>query len=421
MWFVKVWSDLIHTSQLCPTPTDSLEKWLRLLCHLKTVSAKSDSYIVGGAIRDLLLWHEPNDIDIATNVPMNLLEEAFETHDIGSNKEFWILVIKFEGEWFEVAQFRSESDCDGRYPWSVVFEDSIEKDLSRRDFTCNAMAMDSDCNIIDPHGWWSDINRWVLRFVGNAEERVAEDKLRVLRAMRFASRFWRAMDKDMKHELRDADLEWVSIERVIGEMKKCSSYGSTKLKWFCQMMWYFWFRHLLPHDCDFSMLSHVKSKQFVVHVCCMMSKAWPDTWRLEKMKLSTKEVKIIMFWLCNFRKFRDFPEMDLYDVAILERNDLSRVVHQINKSDPRYKETRLAIEKKMSILESTNLDWALENYNWNRIQENVSNIREKRHIGDIKERLHRYIVNHIKQVTKNRVLLFINKRYETVYLSTQKS
>ncbi len=101
---------------------------------IKRLREHGDTYIVGGAVRDVVLGKDPNDIDIATNVPMETIEGMFETFDIGKNKDFGIVVVKQDGYDFEVAQFRSDGQyIDGRRPETVKIEKSFKQDASRRD------------------------------------------------------------------------------------------------------------------------------------------------------------------------------------------------------------------------------------------------------------------------------------------------
>jgi tRNA nucleotidyltransferase (CCA-adding enzyme) len=109
--------------------------------------------IVGGAVRDLIIDREINDIDIATNMPMDELERLFNCHDIGKSKDFGLVTVTFSGSQFEVAQFRADGKySDGRRPDSVKIVKDFKTDASRRDFTINALGLDSDGNVIDHFG-----------------------------------------------------------------------------------------------------------------------------------------------------------------------------------------------------------------------------------------------------------------------------
>ncbi len=181
------------------------------------------TYIVWGAVRDIVMGKVPKDVDLATNVPISDICHRFETHDIGKNKDFGIVVVIYKWFHFEVAHFRKDGKySDSRRPDSVQLIDDLYEDLARRDFTMNAMAYDGE-NIIDPYNWKQDIKKWIIRFVWNPNDRITEDNLRVLRAYRFAARY----NFDIADELvmKWYSLLWVAQERVTDELKKVASYG----------------------------------------------------------------------------------------------------------------------------------------------------------------------------------------------------
>jgi len=162
-----------------------MDKALRLLKEI--ISLGYDTYIVGGAPRDIIMGSPISDIDIATNCPMNILQDKFITYNIGQSKDFGILVVLYEETPYEVAQFRTESDYNGYRPGKVTTVSNIKDDVKRRDFTINAMAIDIDGEIIDLVGGVKDIKRKLIRTVGMPEDRFNEDYVRMIRAARFAS------------------------------------------------------------------------------------------------------------------------------------------------------------------------------------------------------------------------------------------
>ena len=186
-----------------------------------------EAYIVGGAVRDIALGFSPKDIDIATNMPMETIMETFnQTYDIGKSKEFGILVVRMSGFNFEVSQFREERDyTDGRRPDAVTLTNDITADLSRRDFTINAMAIDVNENIIDPFGGYSDIHDRLVRAVGNAEERFSEDYLRMLRAIRFASRLDFNLDIESECAIINnrENIRNIATERIYDELMRMAN------------------------------------------------------------------------------------------------------------------------------------------------------------------------------------------------------
>jgi len=181
------------------------------------------TYIVGGCVRDLLMGKTPHDIDIATNMPIDVIKQHYNTIEYGGGERHGTVIVHHQGEDYELTQFRSESTySDNRRPDEVVFVDSFKEDSLRRDFTINAMGIDCDGNVIDYHGGLDDIERKIIRTVGSPEDRFAEDSLRILRAARFASRLKFEIDIDTRNAMTKlADtVNNVSDERIRDEFCK---------------------------------------------------------------------------------------------------------------------------------------------------------------------------------------------------------
>ena len=157
-------------------------------------AAGYEAYVVGGAVRDLLLGLEPGDYDIATDGRPEQIAAVLRNADyllvekLGEN--FGVVVAVTEGRSLEIATFRNERYAygqDAHRPAEVWFCDTLKEDLSRRDFTVNAMAMDSRGKLYDYYGGQEDLQAKVLRTVGNPRKRFAEDALRMYRACRFVA------------------------------------------------------------------------------------------------------------------------------------------------------------------------------------------------------------------------------------------
>jgi tRNA nucleotidyltransferase/poly(A) polymerase len=145
-------------------------------------------YLVGGAVRDLLRGGRAKDWDLATGaLPEEVI--AMFRRVVPTGIKHGTVTVHYRGREFEVTTFRAESSySDGRRPDKVEFGVSVEEDLSRRDFTMNAMAYKLPSGpLTDPFGGKEDIKAGLIRCVGKAEERFAEDGLRPMRALRFAS------------------------------------------------------------------------------------------------------------------------------------------------------------------------------------------------------------------------------------------
>lgn len=182
-------------------------------------------YVVGGAVRDAILGKQPKDFDLATDAVPDKVEEimakaGFRTLPTG--KAFGVInAFTNQGE-YEIATFREDSSTgDGRRPDSVSFT-NIEGDVKRRDLTINALFYDIDTQeVVDLVGGVNDLKNGVVRTVGSPEERFNEDRLRILRAVRFAGRFGSNLDPAVDAALmKDASLEGISGERIRDEFLK---------------------------------------------------------------------------------------------------------------------------------------------------------------------------------------------------------
>lgn len=183
-----------------------------------------EAWIVGGAVRDAWLHKNIHDIDITCSARPEEIEEVFsdcKTIDVG--KSFGTIRVIWKGEVYELTSFRSEEGYrDGRHPDRVYYAKTIEEDLSRRDFTINAMAFNPNRGILDIFNGRADYENGILRAVGHADERISEDGLRMLRAVRFAGRFGLELDRGLEQSIMDRkhQIKRISIERCMDEINK---------------------------------------------------------------------------------------------------------------------------------------------------------------------------------------------------------
>lgn len=181
-----------------------------------------EAYFVGGCVRDTLLGYTPKDIDITTNALPEDIERLFEK-TIPTGKDYGTITVVEDGEAFEVTTFRLESDYDGRRPKVVAYAKTLQEDLKRRDFTINAMAMTTDGAVIDYFDGKKDLQNGILRFVGDAAERIREDKIRILRYVRFMCEYnlkEPAESIEKLKELRVVNIGNLSAERIRDEFNK---------------------------------------------------------------------------------------------------------------------------------------------------------------------------------------------------------
>ncbi|SVB08549.1 uncharacterized protein METZ01_LOCUS161403 [marine metagenome] len=186
------------------------------------------AWIVGGWVREAASGRHETDVDIATTLLPAEVKELFP-RSLMVGEKYGTVIVRLDegvsdGTW-EVTTLRSEGSYgDGRRPDQVEFGQSIEDDLARRDFTINAMAIDSDGNVIDPFDGMADLRAGVLRAVGEASERLGEDGLRIMRAYRFldSAGNMRSMESSLRSAVTEnlRMLDVVSRERIGMEMER---------------------------------------------------------------------------------------------------------------------------------------------------------------------------------------------------------
>ena len=186
-------------------------------------SAGFSAYAVGGAVRDSIMGVQANDWDITTSaLPQEVKAVFSQLPVIETGIKHGTVSVILDGEQFEVTTFRTESGySDHRHPDSVSFSNNIEDDLSRRDFTMNAIAY-SERGFVDTFGGMADIKAGIIRCVGDPETRFNEDALRILRAARFSSVLGFEIEEKTKSAMRKCKglLKNVSAERIFVELKK---------------------------------------------------------------------------------------------------------------------------------------------------------------------------------------------------------
>ncbi|OQA82095.1 MAG: CCA-adding enzyme [Lentisphaerae bacterium ADurb.Bin242] len=182
-----------------------------------------EAYLVGGAVRDLVLGKTPEDYDVTTSAHPEQVTALFE-HSIPVGAAFGVVTVVANSMNFEVATFREERDYeDGRRPGTLRYSRTPEEDVARRDFTVNALLFDPEKSlVIDFVGGLADLRRSVLRTIGDARTRFSEDYLRMLRAVRFAVRFRFELEKETAAAIRELShkLVFLSAERVRDELTR---------------------------------------------------------------------------------------------------------------------------------------------------------------------------------------------------------
>ncbi len=205
---------------------------------LEQLNKNGNGFLVGGAVRDLIMRRDPGDYDFATDIEYSRLKKIFADYspkEVGAH--FGILLIKVNGKSYEIARFRKEKGVyNSRHPKEIKFIDNIDEDLARRDFTMNALAYSEKIGVIDLYGGKTDIKNGIIRFVGDPNLRIEEDALRIMRAFRFISKLGFILDKktaEAIHKKRKF-LNKISKERIFDELSKIL-LGSYAKKALCEM------------------------------------------------------------------------------------------------------------------------------------------------------------------------------------------
>jgi poly(A) polymerase len=203
--------------------------------------AGHQAYFVGGCVRDILLHREPADYDVATDATPERVERIFP-NSLTVGAKFGVVVVvqepdlsndaKAPSAMVEVATFRSDVGySDGRHPDQVVYASTPQEDVQRRDFTINGLLLDPQTNeILDFVGGRDDLRAGIIRAIGRPEERFREDKLRMLRAIRFAARFGYAIEPETMRaiQLLAPEIQQVSAERLRDELTKLLTEGAAR-------------------------------------------------------------------------------------------------------------------------------------------------------------------------------------------------
>lgn len=186
------------------------------------IQAGYEAYAVGGCIRDSILDRIPDDWDITTSATPYQVKKLFK-RTIDTGIQHGTVTVMLDKEGFEVTTYRIDGEYeDARHPKEVIFTGSLIEDLKRRDFTINAMAYNEEAGLVDIFEGMKDIERKVIRCVGNPKERFAEDALRMMRAVRFSAQLGYDIEEETLAAVKELspNLMHISAERIQTELVK---------------------------------------------------------------------------------------------------------------------------------------------------------------------------------------------------------
>lgn len=255
-----------------------------------------EAYFVGGCVRDYLLNDDFSDIDITTNALPDEVKQIFRK-SIDTGIQHGTVTILINGDSFEVTTFRTEDDyIDHRTPEKVEFVSDLKEDLDRRDFTINAMALDSKGELYDYHCGEKDLRNKIIKTVNNPNERFFEDALRMLRAFRFSSKLGFEIEENtLKAIKNNAELiKFVSIERIVNEFRKLltgkGNKRSLELLLDSKLNNYIPFLDEISKIIDFSNYTFCQSLYILSKINDISFE------KLKELKLSNKEIKQVKIY-----------------------------------------------------------------------------------------------------------------------------
>lgn len=224
-WYIG--EELINTALFHQTGKMSNRKQIQLPEDVKQIirtiiQAGYEAYAVGGCIRDSLLGRTPEDYDITTSAQPLQIKELF-VHTIDTGIKHGTVTVMLHGTGYEVTTYRIDGEYeDCRHPKEVIFTSNLIEDLKRRDFTINAMAYNDEYGLVDPFDGEGDLQRKMIRCVGNPVERFTEDALRIMRAVRFSAQLGYEIEEQTKSaiHLLAPNLRNISAERIQVELVK---------------------------------------------------------------------------------------------------------------------------------------------------------------------------------------------------------
>ena len=277
------------------------------------------AYAVGGAVRDSLLGREPSDWDVTTSAkPEETLEVFKDLHTIPTGIKHGTITVLMDADDkqipIEITTYRIDGEYrDSRHPESVSFSNDVRDDLSRRDFTVNAMAFNEKTGIIDAFGGKNDIENRIIRAVGDPPTRFSEDALRILRAFRFSSQLgFEIEEKTLAGAKKCAPLlKNIARERIGVEFKKllsCTDPTYSLEKMVECDVWQNIFEVPAPDIQTISKITRLQSESFATRLAFIVnnySENEKETF-LNSLRLSNNEKKLVLR-LCNIKNF-DVPQ-----------------------------------------------------------------------------------------------------------------
>ncbi len=321
------------------------------------------AYIVGGWVRDYLMDHPSDDIDIATNAAPNVIQKIFpKTISVGI--QFGIIIVVEQDHQYELATFRQDQEyLDGRRPKGIKFCDA-EQDAMRRDFTINGLFYDPiKDSIYDFVSGKKDIKLKLIRAIGDPKKRFSEDKLRMIRAIRYAARFGFSIESSTARAIKENAKNLfpsVAIERIYSELQKMSAFPNFHIA-LIELHKFGLIQELFPHTKDLSheaLSCRVQRIPYFPSSSPVISKVLElfTVGELKKpltlfkyLKLSKKEQNFANYYLSTKHILFDPIDIDRYEWAHIAANQWFHVVVSICSTYYESNEKALFLSKYTSL------------------------------------------------------------------------
>ncbi len=284
-----------------------------------------EAYLVGGCVRDSILKRPFFDYDITTNALPTEVKEVFKNFKtIDTGIKHGTVTVIIEKLPIEITTYRIDGEySDKRHPDKVEFSQNLKDDLSRRDFTMNAVCYNGE--YIDLFGGIEDITNRMIKCVGDPSKRFTEDALRILRALRFSS----CLGFDIEEKTSDAITECthllknVSGERISAELKKllCGENAGNVISKYANV-----FEFLLGHNCYLERAEHIKKCpiDFDLRLACLLLNSSQHNDVLAKLKLDNKTVKRVSSAVSNYSF--DLADDSVYIKKYINKNGIQNLL-----------------------------------------------------------------------------------------------
>lgn len=318
----------------------------------KLTSAGYQAYLAGGCVRDIILGVQPNDYDVTTSAKPEEVQRVLG-YSIPVGASFGVTkVIYGENRELDVATFRTDGAySDNRRPDSVEYTESVEEDVARRDFTINALLMDKNEVIHDYVFGQNDLRNRILRTVGNPNDRFAEDSLRMIRAIRFASKYNLRIHADTWKAITELapTIKNVSTERVTDELTKMFASTDSYRGFFLlhhSGLWINWFDNSLDADDKWRTMKSLHdmdpTEPFVMALALILCEASNSVKEsiLNKLTLTSKQRRDFASLLEHSANLCDFLHVQLHEKRkMMQWEDKDLAMRFINTQRTSYKYT----------------------------------------------------------------------------------